>query len=154
EGPAITSKTPASAPSSGTPLSVPARTASEPSPRQHQLCTRDLRVTEQAFALIAAETAQTATFADVELFHDATRLHLPDTGKRFEHAHHFELRERFVARPLVEEIVEAHRPLLQLRLHLRALATRFRRLFERSLALLGGERRGQWHPATSGTTAA
>src|SRR5262245_1427439 len=107
---------------------------------------------EQTLLLVAPEPAQAATLADVELFHDATRLHLADPRERFEHAHDLELRECIVARALVEQLVEPERPRLQLRLHLSPSATRLRGLLECSLTLLGGERRGQWHPATSGTT--
>src|SRR4029079_4550561 len=112
----------------------------------------DLGMAQQALALVAAQTAQPTALADVELVHDPPRLHLADTRERFEHAHDLELGERVVARALVEQALETERALLELRLHLRALTAGFRRLLECSLALLGGERRGQRHPATSGTT--
>ena len=83
-----------------------------------------------------------AALADVELFHDAARLHLADARERFEHAHDLELRERVVARALVEQVFETQRALLELRLHLRALTARFGGLLECGLTLLGGERRG------------
>src|SRR5262249_55533494 len=115
---------------------------------------RDLGVAEQALALVAPEPAEPAALADVELFHDPARLHLADTRERFEHAHDLELRERVVAGALVEQVPEAERAGLQLRLHLSPGAARLRGLLECGLTLFGGERRGQWHPATSGTTAA
>ena len=74
DGPAITSRTARSGPA------------------------HDLRVAEQAFALVAAEPAEPTTLADVELRHDPARLHLADAGQRLEHAHDLELRERVVAR--------------------------------------------------------
>ena len=58
----------------------------------------DLRVLEQRLALVAAEPAQPAALADVELGHDPARLHLADAGQRLEHAHDLQLRERVVAR--------------------------------------------------------
>ena len=66
---------------------------------------------EQAFALVAAEPAEPTALADVELGHDAARLHLADAGERLEHAHDLELRERVVARALVEQLFETERAL-------------------------------------------
>jgi alkanesulfonate monooxygenase SsuD/methylene tetrahydromethanopterin reductase-like flavin-dependent oxidoreductase (luciferase family) len=54
-------------------------------------------VLEEPLALIATEAAQSTGLADVELDHDAPRLHLADARERLEHAHDFELRERVVA---------------------------------------------------------
>jgi len=68
--------------------------------------TDDLGVAEQALALVAAEPAEPTALADVELLHDATRLHLADAGQRFEHAHDLELRQRVVARSLVEQLAQ------------------------------------------------
>src|SRR4029079_19745652 len=105
-------------------------------------------------ALVAAEPTETAALADVELFHDPTRLHLPDAGQRLEHAHDLELGECVVAGALVEQVTEPEGSRLQLRLHLSPGSARLGCLLQCCLTLLGGERRGQWHPATSGTTAA
>src|SRR5262245_24661952 len=102
----------------------------------------DLGVLEETFALVASEAAEPTALRDVELVHDAARLHLADPGEGLEHAHDLELRERVVARTLVEQLLEADRPCLQLRLHLGALPPSFGRLRECGLTLLGGERRG------------
>src|SRR5947208_2534242 len=114
----------------------------------------DLGVAEQPLALVAAEPAEPTALADVELLHDAARLHLADAGERLEHADDLQLGQGVVARALVEQFAEPERACLELRLHFGAHAARFGRLLQRGLTLLGGERRGQWHPATSGTTAA
>src|SRR6266498_2950130 len=106
----------------------------------------DLGVAEQPLALVAAEPAEPAALADLELLHDAPCLHLADAGKRFEDADDLQLRERVVARSLVEQLAEPERTLLELRLHLGTGAARFSGLFQCGLTLLGGERRGQWHP--------
>src|SRR4029078_9831967 len=66
----------------------------------------DLGVAEEAFALVAPEPAQSAALADVELLHDAARLHLADTRERLQHADDLELRERVVARALVAQVTE------------------------------------------------
>jgi len=52
---------------------------------------RDLRVLEEPLALVAAEPAQSTALADVELGHDAARLHLADTGERLEDADEFQV---------------------------------------------------------------
>ena len=109
---------------------------------------------EETFALVPPEPAEPSTLADLELHHDPPRLHLADPRERFEHAHDLQLRERVVVGGLVEQLAETQRTRLELRLDLGARSARFGRLLQRSLTLLGGERRGQWHPATSGTTAA
>src|SRR5262245_24575049 len=102
----------------------------------------DLGVLEETLSLVAAEAAEPTALRDVELVHDAARLHLADSGEGLEHAHDLELRERVVARALVEQLFEADRTCLQLRLHLGALPPSFGRLRECGLTLLGGERRG------------
>src|SRR5439155_14567932 len=77
----------------------------------------DLGVAEQPLALVAAEPAEPTALADVELLHDAARLHLADAGERLEHADDLQLGQGVVARALVEQFAEPERACLELRLH-------------------------------------
>ena len=79
---------------------------------------------EQPLALVAAEPAEPAALADVELFHDAGAPAPCRPRERLEHADDLQLGERVVARALVEELIQAERASLELRLHLGARCRR------------------------------
>ncbi len=74
---------------------------------------------------------------------------LPTPGQRLEHAHDLELGEHVVLVALVEEVAEAQPVELEPGLDLRPHSTRLRSFLERSLALLGGERRRKGHGRAS-----
>src|SRR5688572_26727950 len=92
---------------------------------------------EQPATLVVAETAQASALADVELLHQASRLHFSDSRQRLERAHDLQLGDRGVGIALFEQLFERQAAGLELLLHLRALTPGRGCLRERGKALVG-----------------
>src|SRR6185312_3561204 len=94
---------------------------------------------EQRLALLGPEALQAPAVADADGLHEATGLHLAETGQGFEDRDHLHLANGLVGVRLGEKVRQGKRAHLELVLHLGPLTANLGSLFECSGALLGSE---------------